>query len=148
MLWHVLPPLLLLGSHDPMLFYDALHCHSPIVPNIQLLIVTSPPCLPVSPHPNFSGYFGDTAFGICHWVHYMGSVLAHLVRVLLLQDMNFFGGVTLACHLLHDESATSHLMNGWFLHLAFCDSLSMYLCIDEGLLWRLAFQCAPPHLSL
>ena len=78
----------------------------------------------------------------------MGGVLAHLVHVLLLQDVNLFGGVTPACHLLYDESATSHLMNSWFLHLAFCDSFSTCLCIDGGLLWRLVFQCAPPQLSL
>ena len=35
----VLLPLLLLGSCDPKLFYDALQRHSPIVPNIWLLIV-------------------------------------------------------------------------------------------------------------
>ena len=47
----------------------------------------------------------------------MGGVSAHLVRVLLLQDVNLFGGVTLAHHLLYDESVTGHLMNGWFLRL-------------------------------
>ena len=78
----------------------------------------------------------------------MGGVLAHLVCILLLQDVNLFGGVTLAHHLLYDESATGHLMNGWFLHLTFCDSLSTRLHIDEGLLWRFAFQCNPPQLSL
>ena len=78
----------------------------------------------------------------------MGGVLAHLVHVLLLQDVNLFGGITLAHHFLYDESATGCLMNGWFLRLAFCDSLSMCLCIDEGLLWRFVFQCDPSQLSL
>ena len=78
----------------------------------------------------------------------MGSVLAHLVCVLLLQDVNLFGGLTPACHLLYDKSATGCLTNGWFLCLTFCDSFSMCLCIDEGLLWRLAFQHTPPQLSL
>ena len=78
----------------------------------------------------------------------MGGVLAHLVRILLLQDMNLFGRVTLAHHLLYDKSATGHLANSWFLCLIFCNSLSMCLCVDEGLLWRLVFQCTPPQLSL
>ena len=81
----------------------------------------------------------------------MGSVSAHLVCILLLQDMNLFGGVTPAYHLLYDESATGHLMNSWFLHLAFCTSLSTCLHIDEGLLWRFSFQCnllsSPYNLS-
>ena len=77
----------------------------------------------------------------------MGNVPAHLVHVLPLQDMNLFGGITPAYHLLYDESVTSRLANGWFL-LTFCDSFSMRLCVDEGLLWRLAFQCAPPRLFL
>ena len=78
----------------------------------------------------------------------MGGVSAHLVCILLLQDMNLFWGVTSARHLLYDESATGCLMNGWFLCLAFCNSLSTCLCVDEGLLWRFAFQCAPPQVSL
>ena len=40
----------------------------PIIPNAQLLIMTLPRHLPVSPHPDFSGYFGETAFGTCHQV--------------------------------------------------------------------------------
>ena len=65
----------------------------------------------------------------------MGGVLAHLVHVLLLQDMNPFGGITPACHLLYDKSVTSHLMNSWFLHLAFCDSLNMFMRW-----WRFAME--------
>ena len=61
--------------------------------------------------------------------------------------MNLFGGVTLTHHFYYDESATSHLTNSWFL-LTFGNSFSMRLCVDEGLLWRLAFQRAPPKLSL
>ena len=78
----------------------------------------------------------------------MGGVSTHLIYLLLLQDVNLFWGVTLARHLLYDESATGHLVNGWFLHLTFCDSLSMCVHVDGGLLWRLAFQCNPPHLTL
>ena len=48
----------------------------------------------------------------------MGGVSAHLVWILLLQDMNLFGGITPACHLLYDKSVTSHIVNGWFLHLS------------------------------
>ena len=78
----------------------------------------------------------------------MGGVLAHLVCIILLQDVNLFGGVTPAHHLLYDKSATGHLANSWFLRLAFCNSFSTCLCLDEGLLWRFVFQCAPPQLSL
>ena len=39
----------------------------------------------------------------------MGGVLAHLVCILLLQDVNLFWGVTLARHLLYDKSATGCL---------------------------------------
>ena len=52
-----------------MLFYDTLQHHSPIIPNIRLLVMTWPRRLLVSPHPDFSGYFGETAFDTCHQVH-------------------------------------------------------------------------------
>ena len=69
----------------------------------------------------------------------MGNVPAHLAHVLLLQDVNLLGGITLACHLLYDESATGCLTSGWSLHLIYYTSLSMLSHVGVGLLW--SFMC-------
>ena len=80
----------------------------------------------------------------------MGGASAHLVHILLLQDASLFGGITLALHLLYDESATGHLTNGWSLHLTYCASLSlgkgiysqpgnMHWKVDENLKYLINF---------
>ena len=59
----------------------------------------------------------------------MGGVAAHLVRVLLLQDVNLFGGLTLTHHFLYDKSVTGRLMSSWS-PLAPGTSFSTHLCVD------------------
>ena len=69
----------------------------------------------------------------------MGSIVAHLVHVLLSQDVSLFEGLALTHHFLYDESTTGRLTSGWSLLIP-DTSFSTHLCVDLGLTGRPAFS--------